>query len=145
MPVGTALRQCAASRRSAPLTATYPAVAPVPPLSPAAAAPLGAVFVQGIFPLELLRSAEGQTGGVRRALLCLLRGVLHRLTLVLGLPFLFLLSVVPLQDTNRRAGYGVLLPRFRLLHSGTGLDITHFAPPAWWSSGGTAPYRGAAH
>ena len=82
---------------------------------------------------------------VRRALLCLLRGVFHRLTLVLGLPFLLLLSVVPLQDTNRRAGYGVLLPRFRLLHGGTGLDVTHFAPPAWWSSGGTAPCRGAAH
>ena len=63
-------------------------------------------------------------------LLCLLRGVLHRLALVLGLPFLLLLSVVPLQDTHRRAGYGVLLPRFRLLHGGAGLDVTHFAPPA---------------
>ena len=82
---------------------------------------------------------------VRRALLCLLRGVFHRLTLVLGLPFLLLLGVVPLQDTHRRAGYGVLLPRFRLFHSGTVLDVTHFAPPAWWSSGGTAPYHGAAH
>jgi len=57
---------------------------------------LGTVFVQGVFPPELLRSAECQTGSVRRPLLCLLRGVLHRLALVLGLPFLLLLGVVPL-------------------------------------------------
>ena len=105
---------------------------------------LGTVFVQSIFPLELLRGAESHAGGVCCTLLHLLRGVLHRLTLVLGLAFLLLLGVVPLQDTHRRAGYGVFLPRFRLFHGGAGLDVTHFALPAWWSSGGTAPYRGAA-
>lgn len=106
---------------------------------------LRTVFVQDILSLKLSCGTEGQTGSVRRALLCLLRGILHRLTLVLGLPFLLLLGVMPLQDTHRRAGYGALLPRFRLLHGGAGLDVTHFAPPAWWSSDGTAPYRGAAH
>ena len=90
---------------------------------------LRTVFVQDVLPLKLLRGAECQTGGVHPTLLRLLRGILHRLTLVLGLPFLLLLGVVPLQDTHRRAGYGVLLPRFRLFHSGTGLDVTHFAPP----------------
>ena len=69
----------------------------------------------------------------------------YRLPLVLRLPFLLLLGIVPLQDTHRRAGHGVFLPCFRLLHGGAGLDVTHFAPPAWWSSGGTAPCRGAAH
>ena len=83
-------------------------------------------------------------GGIRCAMLHLLRGILHRLALALRLTFLLLLCIVPLQDTHRRAGYGVLLPCFRLLHGGTGLDITHFAPPAWWSSGGTAPCRVAA-
>ena len=106
---------------------------------------LRTVFVQGVFPLKLLRGAEGQTGGVHPTLLRLLRGILHRLALVLCLPFLLLLGVVPLQDTHRRAGHGVFLPRFRLFHGDTGLDVTHFAPPAWWSSGGTAPCRGAAH
>ena len=101
--------------------------------------------MQGVLPLKLLRGAECQTGSVRRALLYLLRGVLHRLPLALHLPFLLLLGVVPLQDTHRRAGHGVFLPRFRVLHGGAGLDVTHFAPPAWWSSGGTAPCRGAAH
>ena len=52
--------------------------------------------MQGVLPLKLLRGAECQTGGVCCTLLCLLRGVFHRLTLVLGLPILLLLGIVPL-------------------------------------------------
>ena len=102
----------------------------------------------------IISAAAGSVGGIDGAAVSLPAemataiedvGFLASITLVLGLPFLLLLGVVPLQDTHRRAGHGVLLPRFRLLHGGTGLDVTHFAPPAWWSSGGTAPCRGAAH
>ena len=86
--------------------------------------------MQDVLPLKMPRGTESHAGGVCCTLLHLLRGVLHRLTLVLGLPFLLLLGVVPLQDTHRRARYGIFLPRFRLLHGGTGLDVTHFAHPA---------------
>jgi hypothetical protein len=57
---------------------------------------LGTVFVQDVLPLKLSCGTEGQTGGIQPTLLHLFRGVLHRLTLVLGLPFLLLLGVVPL-------------------------------------------------